>query len=179
MMTDAVTLAVIAAAAGVPALVIPLFSASLTNRRERKAREAQNARDDLLLARANERADKLELKAQEVARIIQVNNDVATLGVTKLLAGQKQIHTLVNSDRTAGMQDQLDSREIALALLIELVEVKKGLAVPQQPTVETLATIEQMRASVLVLRKAVTDRLKQQEIANEESAKAAVNLHIV
>lgn len=175
-MDNALSLAIVAAAAGIPALLIPVLNAMLTGRRDAKAKVAADLRQDVLQERADARADKLEQATRQVAAKLQVNTEAAAASNAQILSSQKQIHKLVNSDRTSGIRDQLDSREIALTLLLELIELKKGLPVPQQPTIETLATVEQMRATIIEQRANLNDRLKQQATLDNEAKGVALSV---
>lgn len=159
------------------AVMIAVFGPWLMKRQDNNARAAEKVidrtREDEVARKADERADKSEKNSQEAARLLKINTEATAATNAEMIGNQKAIHTLVNSDRTASIKDQLDAREIALALLIEITDLRKSPPISQQPTIETLATIEQMRASIAELRANLTDRLKQQAVAEAEAKKAA------
>jgi len=167
------TTLVVAAIVAAGGIVSPIIMAWLTNRNARRMKEDDYARQDLVAARLMRRQDEAESKAAEVAaqaaeaaRLLVVSNrkqeDIAIVTGAKL----DQIHTLVNSNLTAAMQDQLDARISNLALLTEL-------AASKQPSAETQGVIDATRIKISELTNTLANRKLQ---TTQAAAQLAVDL---
>lgn len=166
MESNAILIALIVA---VPAIVSPLLLSLMTNRNRRLEKEQDYARLDMVAEKAEKAAemvaDKVRLVAQKAAEdaklLVSINERVAAkakLTIEKL----DVIHALVNSNMTATMQSELDSHVVALALMIEIIELKR--AAGSEPSVESLASIKSETLRVETLKKVLTDRIEQQKM---------------
>lgn len=147
-MADQIWLALIVA---VPAIVTgaiaPLATVLITNRSRRKDKEQDWARQDAVAAQAREAARLLLDANERVAATTQVTN--AKLDV---------IHTLVNSNMTAAMQAELDATVRELAMMGEVIELKRANG--HEPSVNTLATFKATELRIGELKATLADRLK-------------------
>jgi hypothetical protein len=87
----------------------------------------------------------------------------------RLVAGQEQIHTLVNSNLTAQMNDTLDATVRDLASLQEIVALKERDG--REPTPEALQVIEATESRIGELRAKLRDRAEATEIGAEQAEK--------
>jgi len=71
------------------------------------------------------------------------------------------IHTLVNSNMTAAMQAELDATNRELAMMLEVIDLKK--AAGKEPTIEAIDALAVTRAKISELDAALKDRVKQQK----------------
>jgi superoxide dismutase len=101
---------------------------------------------------------------QTIAALDQINKSLI-----RLVAGQEQIHTLVNSNLTAQMNDTLDARVRDLASLKEIVSLKEEKG--QKPSAEALQVIETQQSSIDELRAKLRDRAEATEIGAEQAEK--------
>jgi hypothetical protein len=85
----------------------------------------------------------------------------------RLVAGQEQIHTLVNSNLTAQMNDTLDATVRDLASLQEIVALKGREG--REPTAEALQVIEATESRIGELRAKLRDRAEATEIGKAEA----------
>jgi hypothetical protein len=147
-----VTVALIAACAALGGSILSPILVSAQNEKHRiKQRNEDWARQDQVAADLV----KSNLKTMEIAR-----NQGAKL---------EQIHTLVNSNMTLALQNELAAREGQLITLEELVSLKnkKGNKASQV----TLQSIEDFKLKISELRAQLEDRLKQTDIASEQLTK--------
>lgn len=136
------------------------------DRQDKVAEQAAQAAQ-LLLERQTISARKVD----EAASLLKENNKAVAVTAAETQGQLRQIHTLVNSNMTAAMQSEMDQREIALALMNEVIDLKKSSGI--QPSTETKATLEQMAASIDELNAKLSDRLNQQTIATAEAIKTS------
>jgi hypothetical protein len=139
------------------AIVSPFITAFMTNRNAARIKLADYAREDAV-------ADKAALVAKAAQEAAHAAASIATIQGAKL----DQIHTLVNSNLTAAMQDQLDARHATLALLKEAVDAKHAAGLTA--TKETFGAIESNTAKVEELTAQLADRLKQTKEAAQQLA---------
>ena len=117
-----------------------------------------------LIARANKRED---WRRQDLVASMLVNSSQAvTVQLDGLKAGQKEIHTLVNSDMTAARNAELEQTEVALLALEEIVTLK--LATGVQSTEAAHAKIDATKARITELKLILADRAAAQATADEE-----------
>jgi hypothetical protein len=180
MLTEPVILALIIA---VPAALSPIAirwwdSKSLA---DAKAREA-----------AERRADKEQDWARQdaVAEKLLASNAIVTTSAKKLLAsselvvasasvteerlkeiviGQKQIHTLVNSNLTAAKQAQLEALEAKLIVQKEMADFRLDNGKPVDE--EAKADMEATAIKIAELKAELNDRLQQTAQAETERTK--------
>lgn len=136
-MDSAVVAVVVAVFASITA---PLILAVFTARMHRQDREADWARQDILAERAADTAKETNGKL-----------DV--------------IHTLVNSQLTAAMQSELDAIVRELAMMLEVIALKKAAGF--EPTAEALAALDAAQAKVADLTAKLEDRHRAQDRASE------------
>ena len=77
---------------------------------------------------------------------------------------------LVNSSLTGAMQSEAEAVVRELAMMLEVVELKKSMG--KEPTVEVLAAIDATRAKIAELQAKLADRLKQTRIVEEKERDA-------
>jgi hypothetical protein len=169
---DAIWVALIVA---VGSTLSPLLVAYLTNRHRKAERLQDYARQDAVAARAAtvarsllEQQEATAAQATETARrLLEANQQVAD--AAKTANGKLDvIHTLVNSNMTAAMQSELDATTRELAMMNEVVALKK--AAGHEPTPETLAALEATQQRVTELRSSLEERLEQTELAERQIA---------
>ncbi len=130
-----------------------------TNQQKIAAVAAEAAR--LLLEKQGETTraqQEVAVQAAEAARLLLANNE-RVAEIQELTNGKLDvIHVLVNSNMTAAMQGEMDATIREVALMTELLQLKKaaGLA----PTVEALAAIDAANAKIKDLRLSLADRLE-------------------
>lgn len=90
-----------------------------------------------------------------LSRIVQVTNTRLT-----------QIHTLVNSDKTAIMMAELSSVRREQVMMQELIALRE--AAGQKPGIGTIKALEATQLRIEELEAAVADRLKQTAMAEEQ-----------
>jgi hypothetical protein len=159
----------------------PLLIYLLMGRQTRATQKAEWDRQD---ARDKERKEREDAVAEEAkgaaaktaATLLAANGEVAsalveTNGVTNdkldiLDKNVERVHTLVNSDKTAAMQRDLDSAERELILLEEIVDLKA--AAGAQPKPETLGAIDATRRKIAELLLELEDRHRQAALAEKQ-----------
>jgi len=83
----------------------------------------------------------------------------------------ERIHTLVNSNMTAQMEDSLASKKAELAALLEVIDLKRANG--QEPTPQAEATIELIRSDIARKEAELADRLEATDRAAAAAAAAA------
>jgi hypothetical protein len=78
----------------------------------------------------------------------------------------EQIHTLVNSNMTAAMENELEARRSNLILLEEAAQAKRMLGA--EPSPEVLASIAATRIKISELSSQLNDRAKQTDSAAQQ-----------
>ena len=155
------------------AFLSPLLSATITNRAARRVRMDDYARQDEIALRLSNRQDTSEKNAADVAsqaaeaaRLLVASNQKQEQLVIVQTAKLDQIHTLVNSNLTAAIQDQCDARSATLVLLEAIVETRRAAKLPDN--VEMLAQIELNRLKIVELTKQLADRSAQTMAADSK-----------
>jgi uncharacterized membrane-anchored protein YhcB (DUF1043 family) len=118
----------------------------------------------LLLAKqeaAVQAQQNVAAQAAEAARLLVANNELVARTSSGISDQLGVIHTLVNSNMTAEMQARFDAIKRELAMMREVVELKKANGL--EPTPEVLAEIAATEASLHELDAALTDRRKAQD----------------
>jgi len=172
--------------AGIAAVSAVLSSAMLSwlqGRNTRAERAQDYARQDQVAADLQKRQDEVAEKAAEAAELLataqKASADKAAEAAALLLKSNEKvantaaktaqvtsdkldvIHTLVNSNMTAAMQSELDARRIALAQMLEIVELKRGNKL--EPTKEVLEAIGSLKGKINELEAQLKDRLSQSD----------------
>jgi hypothetical protein len=141
----AIWLALIAMATGIGS---PFILAWQLHRNSAAVRRADWARQDAVAA-----------KAEEAARLLLAANERVSED-SKITNGKLDvIHELVNSSMTAAMQGEHDAMTRELAMMREVIALKKANG--HAPSVETLGTIEATEARIAELNAMLADRSKQ------------------
>lgn len=181
VLSDGVIIAIVVA---VPPLISVPFMAWLTSRNLRKDKEKDaeirkeervesEARQDEVAAKAAEaaqrlidRQDTLAHQADAAAKLLAENT--AKVAESAKITSDKLdvIHLLVNSNMTAAMQAEFDATTRELAMMHEVVELKK--ATGQQPSVLALAAIDATNARLIELRATLDDRLRQAKVVDKQ-----------
>jgi hypothetical protein len=166
------------------AVTAPLFLMWWMNRQRRKDKEQDYAREDKIREEDRERQDAIADQAAEAASLLLDSN--ARVAAAAAVANARQaergkelhhkltkvgdtvdvVHTLVNSDKTAAMQAQLDSTERELVMMRENAELHKLLG--RDPSAEALAAIKAAQVKIEELRAELTARHEQAAIAEQQ-----------
>jgi hypothetical protein len=85
---------------------------------------------------------------------------------TLMLDHLKVIHTLVNSNMTAAMQAELDATIRELAMMQEVIDIKRSVG--QEPSPASLAALQRTEERVGELRATLQDRFKAGLVAAEQ-----------
>jgi hypothetical protein len=165
------------------AVVGPLLLARRLDRQQRRSKVEDYARQDAVIAKADAVAEQaaeaarllLERQDAGAARQAEVAAQAAVAAELLLDANQKAaetaaatnskldvIHVLVNSKMTAAMRAELDATTAQLALMRRLHKL--------EPSPEAQAAIVATQRRVAELQTALTERLAQSEVANQQSA---------
>jgi hypothetical protein len=136
-------------------------------RQDRVADLARKATDDLAISQ-KEIADQ----AAEAARLLLINNKQVAKVQGETNSKLDTIHTLVNSNMTAAMQSEFDATKRELAMMREVMELKKAAGL--QPTAEVLASIASTETKLQELSDLLEDRARaQQRVILEEKGSGA------
>ena len=167
----------------VAALVLagPLLLSWLTNRHVRQSKADDNARLDLVAERAEHAADLLAERQDDAAEaaavaardLVAANAEVAAVAARAAEAvGDKLdvIHTLVNSSLTAAVQSELDATIRELAMMHEVIELRREAGKPRSPEREDAVAATEAR--IVEVRLQLDERARQQSVANAQVAKA-------
>lgn len=131
---------------------------------------------DQLVTAAGQQAEVLQAKQDTLTSIGQETNDI-THGMQDQLTSVEELgkvtHALVNSDKTALMRETKTQREITLALLNEIIGLRK--ASQQDLSAETTKAVEALKAEIEIMGANIDDRVRQQE-AQEAANKAAAKI---
>jgi hypothetical protein len=169
-MNETVTLALIAV--GSPLLLSILTGWQLSRAKveeakiRREEKEQEYARLDLVAAKAEATRQEQASRTEEAAALLLASN-LEVANTAKITNGKLDvIHTLVNSSLTGAMQSEADAVARELAMMLEVVELKR--AAGKEPTEEVLAAIDATKAKIAELHAKLADRLKQAEIVTEQ-----------
>jgi hypothetical protein len=182
---DTVWLAIVVAFSGT---LSPVLLSYLTNRNRRAERKEDYDRQDAVAAQAAEAARLLAEQQTDIARKVRENAVMASRATEEVAAKADEaarllldenrkvadradqtiekldiIHTLVNSNMTAAMKAEMDATVRELALMREIVAMKKTSG--QEPSVETLAAIEATGAKIAELSASLSDRIEATKAA--------------
>jgi hypothetical protein len=152
---------IVSIVASVGAVCGPIVMAWLVNRNARLMKAADYERQDEVAARLNARQDEIAALAAMATR---AQEQAAKMQSAKL----EQIHSLVNSNLTAAMQDQLDTRQANLVLLTQALETRTRDGLPIDPqAAETLAAT---KVKIAELSAQLADRKRQTVEAEKQLA---------
>ena len=108
------------------------------------------------------RQDEVAAQAREAARLLlDANERVAetTLETNKKL---EIIHTLVNSNMTSAIQEQLDARRLNLVMMEELIDIKQREG--HDPSPDAIGAVLSARQRIEELTANLADRARQSEV---------------
>jgi hypothetical protein len=175
MITETVSLALIA---GVIGLVSPMAMSWLTNRNRHQEKMEDYARQDAVAAQAAKAAallagkqDEIAGATREAARLLVANNERQALASADIGEKLQVIHTLVNSNMTAAMQAEHDATGRELAMMREVIDLKKLSG--HEPTANALSAIAKTEGRLDELAAALKDRLKASDMAEMQRTAAA------
>jgi hypothetical protein len=134
------------------------------------ARKEEWARQDTVAAAATEAAEKVAAKTEEVAAAAEEVKRLLADSTATTDAKLDQIHTLVNSNLTASMQETLEATVRDLASLREVARLNETAG--HEPSAQVLTVIKEAEARVEALRVEVADRLEQTKAATAAVEKA-------
>lgn len=127
----------------------------------------QNAkRADAKEKRDNARQDQVAVQAAKAAQLLLEQNKLVAESATITNNKLDIIHTLVNSSLTASMQAELDATTREMAMMLEVISLKK--AAGHEPSVEALANIETTQERISELTVKLSERNKQGEIVRQQ-----------
>jgi hypothetical protein len=149
----------------VTSVVAPLLMAHLTTKNRRQEKAEDYARQDAVAAQVKAAA----VQTAEAAKLLVASNaEVAATAkettartnekLDVLDTGQKDIHALVDGDKTARMQAQLVSLEAQLVLMREVMSLTSDVG--KKPTVESMTALETMKSRIAELASELSERLK-------------------
>ncbi len=149
MVTEGIWLALIVAmTTAVTTTITPVSMALITARTARRDKLEDYARQDAVAAKAAEAAKLL------IAANVRV--EASARGTSDKLDA---IHSLVNSNMTAAMQAELDATVRELAMMREVIELKRTAG--KEPSPESLAAKEMTKTRIAELTAALNDRRTQ------------------
>lgn len=153
------------------------------------ADEALLRRQDTLASEARLSSEKASLATTEAASLLLASNKQmrdATLETADRLLNSNQklevttkatdvkldvIHTLVNSEKTAGMQVQVDTLRLHLLSLKEILSLK--VAAGQPASSEATSQITVVEGKIADLQKAIDERLTADKLVQDQMKAAA------
>ena len=119
------------------------------------------------------RQDIVADRVAKAAQTLEANTTITSSKLDHLEVGQKQIHTLVNSNLTAEMEARYQATERELLGLHELVSLKRRLKV--RPNPKTMVAIKSAEASLTDLSNQIEDRKASTVKANSDAHEKRVN----
>jgi len=145
-------------------------------RLHREDRDAEWARQDEIAARAAATAASIEAaqrgaaeRADEAARLLIDNNERVAKSQLETNGRLDVIHTLVNSSMTAAMQSEFDAVTRELAMMREVVELKKASGM--EPSAAALAAVKTTEAKLNELAVTLEDRARTQAEINHKGGR--------
>jgi hypothetical protein len=125
----------------------------------------QDAVSDRLIA-SNALVAKSANKLLESSALVVASAAVTGERLQELVIGQKQIHTLVNSNLTAAKEAQLEALEAKLTVQHEMVVFREEAGKPVD--IEARASMEATAIKITELKAELADRLKQTNAAERD-----------
>jgi hypothetical protein len=153
---------IVALIAGLAAPLSGVITVLILGRQNRQTTQQNWRREDLVAARAAEAAQALIESNKVVAEAAEEN-------AAKTFSQLTQIHTLVNSNMTAAMEDALASK---LGHLVALEQVLVMQRDTDEPVTDTLREIQKTKEDIARRRVELQDRLRQTKIAEAQIEQA-------
>jgi len=110
-------------------------------------------------------------RTDEVARLAAEQAEATTGKLDETNGKLDVIHGLVNSAMTAALQSELDALVTSLAMMREVMDLKKGGG--REPAGEAVIAFQATEAKISELRATLADRLKQAEVLAQRAHTAA------
>jgi hypothetical protein len=154
---EAVWLALVVGFFGVLTASMPVWLARQASAARAAEKAADYARQDVVAAKVEEAAKAAREVSQTLAATTKTTNDKLDV-----------IHTLVNSNMTAALQAEYDATTRELAMMHEVIEVKKTMG--REPTEMALAAIKATEEKLGELRATLDDRLKQAKVVEVQQS---------
>ena len=152
-------------------VVAPMLTTWQASRTRRAERLDDYARQDMVAEKAERVADLLmqrqnaaAAEASHVAQRLLVTNEIVAKTSKETIEKLDIIHTLVNSNMTAAMQSEFDATSRELAMMMEVLELKR--AAGHQPSPASLGAIEAAKSNLDELGAALRDRKRNQDQIN-------------
>lgn len=114
--------------------------------------------------------NKLTKQNDDAAKLLLATNNKVDEHARVQEAKLEQIHTLVNSNLTAEMQDRLAALKLVLVSLEEILTLKQTAAPDAHPAEETVATVAATKIKIAELSKQIEDRIVQTKQASVQLA---------
>jgi len=158
MITEPVQLALVV---GVPTFAAPIIILVVTRLLDRGDKK-----------RAQDREDAVKRQVEEAARLLRIATEAQAKHALEIRTEVRAVHTLVNSDKTQGMEVNLAAIEGQLAALLRLERLGLSIVPPISATTDELATIEMLRGKTAQLRAAIATRAEQAKQLEAEKNEA-------
>lgn len=142
-------------------LTAPALLLYFTNRQHIKDKEMDYKRQDEVA----KRVEAATLSAQKAAQSSHEAAQSASDKLDQVQVTSDVIHTLVNSDKTAAMQRELDATKRELVMLREINRLHEQAGASPAP--EALATIDFTERRISELTEELEERHQQDQIANK------------
>lgn len=157
-------------------ILIPIGTMFFQARNSLAEREAEWRRQDLFETR---RVQRYDITASTLVMASKATAEATIMARTEVNDKLDTMHTLLNSSissKTRALQRELDSTLRELALMIELLDIKRSIG--KEPTAESLAAISVAEHSISDLRADLQAR-HEAEAAAKEKMKDAENTKII
>jgi hypothetical protein len=122
----------------------------------------------LLLARQTfRRQDQVAAQAAQAAELLEANNQIVAAAARDTHGQLREIHTLVNSNMTAAMQNELNAVKERIVTVLENIDLKEAAG---RDATQERALITAMELQVRELQATLTDRLHATDTAAAQKA---------
>lgn len=161
-MSDVVKVALIVGFFG---LIGPLVLAWLTDQQRKRDKQHDEERQDALAIKQAARdrllaakADQVAVKAEEAAALLKSNTAIVIEQTKATTEKLDVIHGLVNSNMTRALQSEYDAVVRELAMMNEVVALKRSVGGYAEPSDDTLAAIKATEAKIAELSATLIER---------------------
>lgn len=182
----------------IAAVIGPLLLAQLNAKQSRASKLEDYRRQDEVATKAKEVADAQAAAAMAVANAAALTSKKAAQDAAQaahaltLRQGETDqkldilkdkvdvVHTLVNSQLSAAIKGELDSKVSEVAMVRELIDLKAQSGNP--PSVETLEAVQMLDARITELKSVMFDRaetLAASQVQTEQQAKSESKTEVV
>lgn len=129
------------------------------------AKSKEKAEDYARQDEVAKRAEAARVQAEVAARLLLESNKTVAATAKEQGAKLDQIHILVNSEKTAGMERELLAVRTTILALEELSDLKRASG--KEPSAAALKELEARRKQKSELEAQLADRLKQTVLAGK------------